>query len=155
MTNFVFNRDFADFIRCLNNAGVEYMLVGGYATIIHGYNRTTGDLDIWVGRTAENFKKLSKAFKEFQMPLFDMSRERFLHDNTVDVFTFGRSPVCIDIITRLKGLEFAEVWKRKETQVVGGVKVNNISLEDLIAAKRAVNRPKDQDDIEHLRNYRP
>ena len=37
---------------------MKYILVGGYAVIIHGYNRTTGDLDIWVERSAENYYKI-------------------------------------------------------------------------------------------------
>jgi hypothetical protein len=47
------------------------MLVGGYATIIHGYNRTTGDLDLWVRRSKENYDKIVHAFEQFRMPLFE------------------------------------------------------------------------------------
>ena len=54
----IFNIDFLEFIQCLNDAEVEYMLVGGYATIIHGYNRTTDDLDIWVNQAELNYRKL-------------------------------------------------------------------------------------------------
>ena len=42
----IFNEDFIDFIQALNNAEVKYVLIGGYAVIIHGYQRTTGDMDI-------------------------------------------------------------------------------------------------------------
>jgi len=147
----IFNVDFLDFIQTLNDAEVEYMLVGGYATIIHGYNRTTGDLDIWVHQTGENYNRLKKAFKQFQMPVFDMTKTRFLHDKSVDVFSFGRPPVSIDIITNLKGLEFKQVWINvEEKEIDEKVKVKVIHVNDLIAAKKASNRPKDQDDIEHL-----
>lgn len=67
----VFNQDFREFIQCLNSTDVEYMLVGGYATIIHGYNRTTGDLDLWVRRSKENYDKIVHAFEQFRMPLFE------------------------------------------------------------------------------------
>lgn len=43
----VFNPDFQDFLRALRRWQVEYILVGGYSVILHGYFRTTGDLDIW------------------------------------------------------------------------------------------------------------
>ena len=105
----IFNQDFQEFIQCLNESEVDYMLVGGYATIIHGYNRTTGDLDIWVNPTRDNYKKIVIAYQQFKMPLFDMTQERFLNDPNIDVFTFGRPPVCIDIITKLSGLEFNDV----------------------------------------------
>ena len=135
----------------MNENDVEYILVGGYATIIHGYNRTTGDLDIWVNQTEENYNKIVNAFHLFKMPLFDMSKNKFLHDPGIDVFTFGRPPVCIDIMTKLKGLSFADVYKKVElSEVEKGLCTKVIHLNDLIKAKKASNRPKDQDDIEHL-----
>ena len=74
----VLNADFTEFIDSLNHKQVEYILVGGYAVIYHGYNRTTGDLDIWVNPTAANYKKLQEAFHLFKMPVFDMTEEKFL-----------------------------------------------------------------------------
>lgn len=47
----IFNDDFRDFIPELNSAEVKYILVGGFAVILSGYSRTTGDMDIWVDRT--------------------------------------------------------------------------------------------------------
>jgi hypothetical protein len=46
--------DFLDFLECLNNRMVKYVLVGGYAAIIRGHTRTTGDMDIYIQRTIEN-----------------------------------------------------------------------------------------------------
>ena len=51
----IFNDDFKDFILYLNLNEVEYIVVGGYAVIIRGYSRSTGDIDIWVNKTEENF----------------------------------------------------------------------------------------------------
>lgn len=147
----IFNIDFLEFIQCLNDAEVEYMLVGGYATIIHGYNRTTGDLDIWVNQTHSNYSKIVMAFEQFQMPVFDMTEEIFLKDKSIDVFSFGRPPVSRDIITKLKSLNFGEVYKNVEERAIDkNIKVKVIHLKDLISAKKASNRSKDQDDIEHL-----
>ena len=41
-------RDFQDFIHLLNKQAVEYRVVGGYASALHGKPRHTGDLGIWV-----------------------------------------------------------------------------------------------------------
>ena len=49
----IFNEDFIDFIQALNNAEVKYVLIGGYAVIIHGYQRTTGAMDLFVECTKE------------------------------------------------------------------------------------------------------
>jgi len=56
---------FEEFIAALNNYEVEYLLVGGYAVILHGYVRTTGVLDIWIRPVVENFHKMQKAFLQF------------------------------------------------------------------------------------------
>ena len=61
----IFNDDFKDFILYLNQNEVEYIVVGGYAVIIRGYSRSTGDINIWVNKTEENFIKLQKAIKSF------------------------------------------------------------------------------------------
>jgi len=42
----IFEDDFRDFLNALNNQKVDYILVGGYSVIIHGYPRTTGDMDL-------------------------------------------------------------------------------------------------------------
>ena len=56
----IFNDDFRDFITALNNKNVEYLMVGGYAVIIHGYRRTTGDLNIWINTSKKNYQQLVK-----------------------------------------------------------------------------------------------
>lgn len=59
----IFNQDFREFLNALNNNKVKYLLVGGYSVILHGYSRTTGDMDIWVDRTKENYVLLNSAFE--------------------------------------------------------------------------------------------
>jgi hypothetical protein len=51
----ILNQDFSEFIVSLNKNNVEYLLVGGFAVIYHGYNRTTGDIDVWVNPTKDDF----------------------------------------------------------------------------------------------------
>jgi hypothetical protein len=88
----IFNDDFRDFIQALNKHDVQYMLVGGYAVILHGYRRVTGDMDIWVNRTKVNYSKIKLAFTEFGLPLFGMTEQRFMDADTADVFSYGRPP---------------------------------------------------------------
>lgn len=61
----IFNSDFRDFLTSLNDHGVRYVLVGGYSVILHGYSRTTGDMDLWVERTADNYANIVAAFQDF------------------------------------------------------------------------------------------
>lgn len=147
----IFNPDFQDFIRCLNESEVDYVLLGGYAVILHGYPRTTGDMDIWVKKTAENYRKLEKAFAAFGMPMFDMTEANFINNQAMNVFTFGVSPVSIDLMTEAKGLDFETVFQHAEIHEVDGLQVRVVHFNDLIRAKMAAGRMKDMNDIEHLK----
>jgi predicted nucleotidyltransferase len=141
--------DFRDFLITLNKHGVKYLVVGGYAVIYHGYNRTTGDLDIWVEQSKESFGLLMNAFLEFGLPVSAISEKEFLM-NKMDVYTFGVPPVCIEIITAVKGIQFEESFANASKVDFDGVQVNMIDLQDLVRNKKAVGRNKDLDDVEHL-----
>jgi len=147
----IFNEDFQDFIKAFNEAKVDYILVGGYSVILHGHNRSTGDMDIWVRKSEDNYQKIKTAFNIFRMPMFDMTPERFMSSEN-DVFTFGRSPVAIDLITELKGLSFNDAFNNSTLVQVENIKVRLIQLNDLINAKKASARPRDIDDIDHLKS---
>ena len=60
-----FNHDFRDMLVALNEAEVDYLVVGAYAVAAHGYPRATGDLDIWVRANPQSAKKLLVALAVF------------------------------------------------------------------------------------------
>ena len=105
----IFNEHFKDFIKALNDNKVEYVLVGGMAVILHGYVRGTGDMDVWVNKTKDNYRKVVKSFAQFGMPVFDMREDAFLGDE-FDVWGIGVPPVRIEIMTAVKGLAFEETY---------------------------------------------
>jgi len=146
----IFNEDFRDFINCFNTYKVKYILVGGYSVILHGYSRTTGDMDLWVERTKENYEKIKIAFLHFGMPVFDMTEVAFLIDTDLDVFTFGRPPSSIDIMVAVKGLNFEQCYKNAVYFEDDGLTVRTIYINDLISAKKASGRAKDMNDLENL-----
>ena len=146
----IFNSDFRDFIAALNNNQVRYILVGGYSVILHGYSRTTGDMDLWVERSKDNYLKIKNAFEEFGMPFFDMTEENFLHHPNWDVFTFGVPPVAIDLMIGIEGFNFQEVFDRSIIFKDDELNIRVIHKNDLIAAKRKAGRSKDLDDLENL-----
>lgn len=144
-----FNDDFRDFLTALNKQEVEYMLVGGMAVILNGYVRTTGDMDVWVNKTKENYKKVVKSFHQFGMPMFDMTEEKFLSDE-FDVWMFGVSPIKIELMTAVKGLQFDEAFKISQLHDDSGLLVRYLHMNSLIEAKKAAGRYKDLDDIHQL-----
>lgn len=144
-----FNQDFRDFLKALNRQNVEYILVGGMAVILHGYVRTTGDMDVWVNRTKENYQKIAKAFFDFGMPVFDMTEENFLSEH-YDVWSFGVSPVKIELMTAVKGLNFEDAYKVSQLYTEEEITIRFLHLNSLIEAKKASGRYKDLDDLDQL-----
>ena len=147
----IFNDDFRDFLAALNLEKVKYILVCGYSVILHGYSRTTGDMDLWVERSEENYNRIKQAFFHFGMPVFDMTQENFLSHPNWDVFTFGTPPVAIDLMVQLKGLDFNNAYVKSVLFEDDGLTIRTIHKDDLIKAKLSANRPKDQDDLANLR----
>ncbi len=147
----IFNEDFQDFIRSLNKYEVEYMLVGGYAVIIRGYSRSTGDMDIWVNRTRDNYNRLLKAIHEFGLPVEAIPETKFFSAD-YDVFAFGKPPYAIEIMTAVKGLEFASAYEGSTVEIIDDLPVRIIHLNQLIEAKKAAGRNKDLNDLENLQS---
>jgi predicted nucleotidyltransferase len=145
----IFNEHFRDFIKALNDQEVEYVLVGGMAVILHGYVRGTGDMDVWVNKTKDNYKKLISAFHQFGMPLFDMTENAFL-GNEFDVWSIGVQPVRIEIMTSVKGLNFDETFNLSQIYKEDELEIRFIHINHLIAAKKAAGRFRDLDDIDQL-----
>ncbi|MES2328653.1 MAG: DUF6036 family nucleotidyltransferase [Bacteroidota bacterium] len=146
----IFNEDFRDFLSALNKQEVRYLLVGGFAVILHGYARTTGDMDIWVERTPENYLRIKKAFLQFGMPVFDMTENNFLSHPNWDVFTFGIPPVAIDLMVSVKGLDFDSCFTNSIIFEDEGLKIRTINRNDLLHAKKIAGRAKDVNDLENL-----
>ncbi|WP_293307505.1 nucleotidyltransferase [Pedobacter sp. UBA5917] len=146
----IFNDDFREFIQALNSQNVKYILVGGYSVILHGYSRTTGDMDIWVERTEENYRKIFNAFFQFGMPVFDMTKENFLYHPDWEVFSFGRPPISIDLMIMVKGLNFDECYPNSIFFEEDGLKIRTINYNDLLLAKKSAARAKDINDLENL-----
>ena len=143
------SEDFRDFLKCLNDAGVDYLLIGGHAVAFHGYVRPTTDMDIWIALDKSNAEKAVDAIRAFFGTALDgLSPEWFLDPEHVS--RFGSRPNMVEILTQIDGGEFAEAFKRRVQVEMDGVPTNMIALEDLKQNKRASGRNKDLADLDNL-----
>ena len=143
------NPDFREILQHLVAAGVEFVIVGAYAVGFHLEPRATGDIDIWVRPTPENAHRVWAGLVSFGAPMIDVTVEDFASPRYF--YQIGIAPVRVDILTHVAGLTFAEAWPRTETGFLDDVPVRYLNLEDLLRAKEAANRDKDQSDIRRLR----
>ena len=142
------NLDYRDMLSAFAEAKVEYLLIGAYALAVHGHPRATGDIDLWVRSTRENAERVMQALDVFGAPLSQVSLDDFERPSTV--FQIGVSPRRIDILTSIDGVTFDEAWPERVEVTVEGVSITVISRQHLIQNKRAVGRPQDEADIDHL-----
>ena len=150
--NTLFNSDYRDMIVSLQKAGVEFMLVGGYAVAMHGWPRMTFDIDFWIMADPKNASALMAALKDFGAPLMDLKEEDFHTPGMV--FQIGTEPQRIDILSRISGVDYADAVKRAVTMQADGLEFKVISIDDLIANKEASGRPKDVADALTLKQIR-
>jgi hypothetical protein len=144
----IFDEDILDFWRSLQEFDVKYIMVGGYATNLHGYQRFTGDMDIWLKDTLENRQQLRKVFIKCDIgdyPMIDYMQ--FVPGWTDFHLNNGLS---LDILIDMKGLEgytFDECLQMASVADIEDISIPFLHINQLIENKKVVNRPKDQVDV--------
>jgi len=141
------NLHYKELLQLLNECQVEYLIVGGFAVMKYGEPRFTKDLDVWVGNSAQNSRKVIEALKSFGAPLDQdgITPETFTEKQVV--YQIGIAPVRVDILTGITGVEFADAWKKRVASTFFGVPVHFISRDDLVANKLALGRSSDLRDL--------
>src|ERR1051325_1724375 len=120
--------EFREFLECLNRAGVDYLLVGGFAVNYYGYHRFTEDIDFWIGAWDENFDRILEAVRLFFGEDLAGLDKSFLKQH--DTVFFGRVPNKIEVIQNATGVDFAQAYHRRIETMLDGVPVKLISLAD-------------------------
>lgn len=147
----ILDEDLLRFWECLSQYKVNYIMVGGFATRFHGFNRNTDDIDLWLEDTTLNRQQLRAVFNALgygDNPFLETME--FVPGWTS--FHIGGG-IELDIITNMKGLEdltFEECLEKASIADLDGIKIPFLHINQLIINKKAVNRPKDQVDIIEL-----
>lgn len=148
--------------KALNDAGVEYVIVGGVATVLHGYARLTMDIDLILDLTpkpaAHAIETLQRLGFEPRIPVpatdfaDPTKRAAWIEQKGMTVFSLHSqsNPMwSVDLFVE-NPIPFEDLRARSETQTIEGERVTVCSIEDLIALKSIAGRPQDLVDIEKL-----
>lgn len=143
------NPHFSELLRTLNEHGVEFLVVGGYAVMKYAEPSFTKDLDLWIRNSPANAERVYAALRAFGAPL--EADEVTVADFASDDLTYqiGRAPLRVDILTRIDGVIFDEAWSRRTPGRLAGIDVHFIGLEDLMRNKKAAGRWRD---VQHLKD---
>jgi hypothetical protein len=142
--------DFIDLIERLIKAKVDFVIIGGFAGVVHGCTYVTQDMDICCDFTPENLLRLQKAISDFH-PVHRMTpKRRKLHLTKENCKTLKNLYLDTDI-GQLDCISFVDgVGDYQHTKSASGlVKVETLrlpvlTLDALIKAKKAMNRPRDR-----------
>ena len=147
----------ASFILGLLTAhGVDFVVIGGIAAILHGSPRVTRDLDVCFARDDANLTVLGRALVVLRAKLRRVDDDvPFTPDadtlRRVQTLTMETVAGHFDILAAPDGAPPYERLRRNADRYdLGAFAVLVASIDDLIAMKRAADRPKDRADIGEL-----
>lgn len=144
----ILSKDFRELLQLLNENGVEYLIVGGYATILYGHVRATGDIDLWIRATPVNGKALLAALHAFGFGTLELDEADFSREDSI--VQLGYPPYRIDFLTSIDGVTFDSCYERRHLVQYEELSIPFIDLEDLKINKKASGRLKDLADLEAL-----
>jgi predicted nucleotidyltransferase len=149
----------------LESTGVRYVVVGGVAVNLHGYQRFTKDVDLVIELVADRALKALQALEaigykpilpvgvaDFAVPAI---REGWIRDKGMLVFQMysDHTRMSIDIFARYP-VDFGEVWGPSTKIDLPGSSLHIASIDHLIQMKREAGRPQDLLDIEQLQKIK-
>lgn len=157
---------FESIFQILNTAGVRYVVVGGLATVLHGYARLTADVDLAVDLAPEEATKMIRTLvaKGFR-PQVPVPPEAFADPDAREVWLRDKHMLAFSLVDQVNPMRvvdlllkpdvpFEELLDRSEEVVLNSTTVRIASIDDLIALKRHAGRPQDLADIEQLEAIR-
>lgn len=141
-------KDIIEFISLCNKHNIKYLVIGGYAVSIHGYPRSTKDIDVCIEMSDTNASNMVQVINDFGFRSLKLKKEDFLKKDFIT--QLGFPPLRIDILNDLSGVSFEEAWHNKKIVTIENVPVNFIGYNDLITVKKNAGRPQDLADVDKL-----
>ncbi len=150
-------------IEALNSHDVRYVIVGGFAAVMHGHDRATRDLDIFVDLQADHARKAIEALLsvglQSRVPVdpFQFAdpaqREKWRREKKALVFTMidpQNAIFAVDLFVE-PPMDSERLFGRAKSIRINDLMFKVCSLDDLIAMKTKSGRPQDLLDVKVLR----
>ncbi len=139
-----------EFLFCLLDADVNFIVVSGYAVIYHGYPRLTTDLDVWLKPDNDNKEKLLIALASYSIIEKHIEKVSEFDFAKTQSFHIGEEKNRIDLLTHIAGLSYEEAAPDKEFLEIDEKKIPFIAYNHLIINKMVAGRSQDKADVDIL-----
>jgi hypothetical protein len=146
----IFLEEHLEILESFISCKVRFLLIGGYAVIIHGYRRTTGDMDLWLEPTNENKELFINALQSLNFEDETIDYIRNLNFTEPQVLMFGEQPQRIDFLTKVNQVTFDQAYSNRINIEFENLILPVINLRELVLTKINTGRPKDAADIDEL-----
>lgn len=154
--------DPARIFETLDRYGVDYLTIGAWAVIAHGYVRATADIDFMARLVKENLERLAGALSELKARLPGVDADKLGIDPTDSStlrngasFTMETDAGPLDLLNDVPGADdYDHLRSRARKADAGGIAVWVVDYDDLISMKKASGRAQDLLDIQELRARR-
>ena len=148
---------FLKLIERMKKGGVKFVLIGGFAGVVHGCTYVTQDIDICCDFSATNLLALQKALKELH-PVHRMTPQQLKLKLTVESCTQFKNLYLdtdigqVDCLASIKGLgDYEDVENLSEIRDLGGgLRISVLTIDSLIKARKAMDRPRDREAVLQL-----
>lgn len=154
---------YEEIFKTLATGRVKYLVIGGIAVNLHGFERPTGDLDILLSLKKIDLDKFIQIIKRIgwqpraPVPLEDFAdpkkRKSWIKEKGMKVFSIfnPKHPLeHIDIMIE-NYIDFEKAYKGREIITAKKIRIPVISIPDLIRLKKIAGRVRDKLDIEGLK----
>jgi hypothetical protein len=154
---------YQEILRACHDCDLKYVVVGGIAVNLHGYQRATGDLDIAIVMTDEEIHKFIKMVQMIgfvpRVPvkiedLADLNKRKdWIENKNMKVFSVYNPKKASELVDLMieSPVEFETLYKNRVMVGLGDIKIPIASIPDLIHMKEHAGRGRDKIDIEALR----
>lgn len=147
-------------LAAFTEAAADFVIIGGVAVNLHGYGRMTKDLDIIYDPAPENLERLGGVLTGLRAKLFGIDEDLpFVADartlRGTEMLTADTDLGRVDLLRHPEGApDYAAVRAASESFDWDGLVLRVVSLDHLLAMKRAAGRPQDLLDITALERAR-
>ena len=137
-----------DLLRRFQAEGVEYVLVGGHAVRLNGFNRNTEDIDILLPSSLENGRRVIRALSF--LPSSNELREEWFSPPAGEPENIRvADDLLIDLLFAANGQTYESLQNHVRTLTVEGVQIRTLDIEGLLKTKTDY-RDKDRIDRDAL-----